>query len=128
MTPDRERLLQLLAEANPWWQGGKVPESLSPSFRRRDFFVLRGKLDSGPITALAGPRQVGKTTVMYQLIQDLLARGIAPKRILFASFDLPGLGLYATDPLNDLIRAFEERILQIPFREMEDRSTCSSTR
>lgn len=119
MPTNPERLLQILSEANPWWTGGGVPASLAPPFRRRDFFVLRRKLEGRPIVALAGPRQVGKTTLMYQLLRDLLAGGVAPNRVLFASFDLPGLSLVADDPLNDVVRTFEERILQSSFRELD---------
>ena len=116
MAEQPERLLELLSDANPWWEQGSVPDALAPPYRRRDFFVIRNKLQDKPITALAGPRQVGKTTLMYQLIKDLLAQGTDPKRILFVSFDLPGLGLYSPQPLNDAIRGFEERILREPLR------------
>ncbi len=109
MPDDPERLLQLLSEANPWWETGSVPDALVPPYRRRDFFVVRNRLQEGLITALAGPRQVGKTTLMYQLIKDMLAQGVAPRRVLFVSFDLPGLGLYSSQPLNDAIRTLEER-------------------
>lgn len=119
MPPDPERLLQILSEANPWWTGGGVPSSLAPPYRRRDFFVLRKKLDGRPIVALAGPRQVGKTTLMYQLLRDLLESGVPPNRVLFASFDLPGLGLAAADPLNDVVRTYEERVLRQPFRGLD---------
>src|SRR5580658_10287251 len=120
MTADPERVLQILSEVNPWWKGGRVPDSVAPPFRRRDFFVLRRRLGGKPIVGIAGPRQVGKTTVIYQLIQDALSRGVPGNRILFASFDLPGLGLYAADPLNEVLRLFEERILQAPFRGQKD--------
>lgn len=119
MPTDPERVLQILSEANPWWSGAPVPPSLAPPYRRRDFFVLRGKLDERPIVALAGPRQVGKTTLMYQLLRNLLERRVPPNRVLFASFDLPGLGLAAVDPLNDVIRTYEERVLQEPLRELD---------
>lgn len=67
--------------------------------------------------ALIGPRQVGKTTIIYQLIDKLLADGIEPRRIFFASLDDPYLNvtlknwgrifdLYSTiilkEPLNEL--------------------------
>jgi uncharacterized protein len=116
MPDDPERLLQLLSEANPWWETGSVPEALVPPYRRRDFVVVRSQLQEGPITALTGPRQVGKTTLMYQLIKDMLAQGVAPRRILFVSFDWPGLGLYSSQPLNDAIRTLEERVLREPLR------------
>ncbi|MCI4323484.1 MAG: ATP-binding protein [Thermoplasmata archaeon] len=120
MPEDPERLLQLLSETNPWWERGSVPESLAPPYRRRDFFVIRSRLQERPITALAGPRQVGKTTLMYQLIKDALAQGVAPNRILYVSFDQPGIGRYSAQPMNDAIRAYEERILREPFRTAKE--------
>lgn len=118
MATDKQRLLEMLTEANPWWESGAVPESLAPPYRRRDFYVLRGKLRQKPIVALSGPRQVGKTTLMYQLISSLISAGVAPEHILYVTFDLPGLGLVSNDPLNDSVRTFEEQVLRTAFREV----------
>lgn len=118
MTYDPERLLRILQEANPWWESGAVPSNLCPPYRRRDFFVLREKLSTRQILALTGPRQVGKTTLVYQLIQDLLGKGTDSRRILFVSFDLPGLERYSEEPLEDALRVYEERVLEESYREM----------
>lgn len=40
------------------------------------------------VEVLRGPRQVGKTTGLYQVVRDLLERGVPPKDILFVRFDL----------------------------------------
>jgi predicted AAA+ superfamily ATPase len=116
MVSSPERILEILSSANPWWESGSVPDTLTAPYRRRDFFVIRGRLQGRPITALAGPRQVGKTTLMYQLIQDLLSQGVPPNRVLFTSFDLPGFGMHSEEPLNEAIRTYEERILREPLR------------
>ena len=42
----------------------------------------------GVIEVVRGPRQVGKTTAIYQIIQDLLRSGRHPNDILFVRFDL----------------------------------------
>lgn len=42
---------------------------------------------------LSGPRRVGKTTIMYQMIEDNLKKGIPAKNILYVSFDHPMLKL-----------------------------------
>lgn len=111
-------MVEMLSEANPWWESGTVPEALAPPYRRRDFYVLRGKLNQKPIVALSGPRQVGKTTLMYQLISNLISTGIPPEHIFYVTFDLPGLSLVSSDPLNDSLRAFEEQVLRTAFREV----------
>lgn len=46
---------------------------------------------------LSGARQVGKTTLLLQSIQDLIERGVAPANILYATFDHPLLKLAGVD-------------------------------
>ncbi len=119
MPTDRNRVAQILQDANPWWRTNQVPGVLAPDYRRRDFYPLRDRLENRPITALAGPRQVGKTTLIYQVIQALLSKGVQPNHILFVSFDLPGLDLFAEEPISDCIRIFEEQTLRQPFRDLD---------
>lgn len=38
---------------------------------------------------LSGARRVGKTTIMYQMIDTLIDEGVSPKNILYVSFDNP---------------------------------------
>ena len=42
---------------------------------------------------LSGVRRVGKTTILYQMIENLIGEGINPKNILYATFDNPILKL-----------------------------------
>lgn len=42
---------------------------------------------------LSGVRRVGKTIIMYQLIDNLIEEGVNPKNILYATFDNPILKL-----------------------------------
>jgi predicted AAA+ superfamily ATPase len=63
-----------------------------PTWRRAAFSQLRGWLLDPPAKRallLAGARQVGKTTLLLQAIADLLASGIPPNQILYATFDHP---------------------------------------
>lgn len=119
MPVDTDQVLRLLSDSNPWWEARKVPPELTQPYRRRDFFVLRDELKSRPIIALGGPRQVGKTTLLYQLIEHLLESGVDPLRILFVSFDLPGLTAVAPNPLNDCLTVYAERVLGTPLRKLK---------
>jgi len=74
-----------LAFYNPWWTG-KVPEYLVKEYRRDVFYRIKGYLDINRIIAIKGPRRVGKTSLMYQLIEDLLETTPA-NRIMYAPFD-----------------------------------------
>ena len=118
---DRERLPAVLTEfitsTNPWWDGR--PGRVLPQFRRWAFTTARARLDAGlaPIVVLRGPRQVGKTTIQEQLIQDYLGRGVDAHRILRLQFDeLPPLRELET-PILSICRWFENRVLGKTFNE-----------
>jgi predicted AAA+ superfamily ATPase len=63
--------------------------------------------------AVRGPRQVGKTTIQEQLIEQLLKLDhIPPSQIFRMEFDdAPSLGSY-TQPVVTLVRWFEENVLK----------------
>jgi hypothetical protein len=117
MLRNPDEVYRLLVDSNPWWSSGKVPSELAHSYRRRDFYVIRGEKNTKPIVALGGPRQVGKSTVLFQLIEDLLTDGVNPSQILFVNLDLPGLGAVSTSPINDCLNVYQDRILGTSFRD-----------
>jgi len=63
------------------------------------------------ITVLRGPRQVGKTTLLEQVIDKLLDEGVNPKRILRVQFDELELLKKIHEPILELARWFAENIL-----------------
>ncbi len=65
-----------------------APVFLQPN-HMGEFDELVGLLDKERITAIIGPRRVGKTMLMYQLIDHLLQSGIRKENILFVSMDDP---------------------------------------
>ncbi len=70
-----------LRNANPWWRGERLFEI--PPIRRWAFEVLlRGvKRPLAPVTVLRGPRQIGKTTLVVQLLDYLLTEGMDARRV-----------------------------------------------
>ncbi len=82
--------LESIATAqNPWWEDPGIPPT-GITFRRNLQAKVRDRLGDSTnrrATVLRGPRQVGKTTMMLQCIQDLLAAGWPPRNILYFSFD-----------------------------------------
>ncbi|MBU4582288.1 MAG: AAA family ATPase, partial [Proteobacteria bacterium] len=75
-----------------------------------------------PATVLRGPRRVGKTILIQQLIESFLAEGMDPCRILYVSFDeLPTLrGL--REPVLDIARWYEKEVLKSTFNEFARRA------
>lgn len=112
-------LAENLCSANPWWDERAAPRI--PEYRRAVFPRLSELLTQGPAPAvvLRGPRQVGKTVLLRQLIEQLLERGVEPRRILFVSFDeLPTLEMLR-EPVLQIARWFEAEKLCRTFNEMD---------
>lgn len=71
---------------NPWWEGGKISPELAKSYKRK-FFHAAAKVQSlRQIIILTGLRRVGKTTILYQIIQVLLEK-VDPLKVFYFSFD-----------------------------------------
>jgi uncharacterized protein len=74
-------LIRALRPFNTHWETRRASELVRRHpHRRRSFFHVRRRLDDLPFEIVAGPRQVGKTTLMGHLIDDLLASGHSPER------------------------------------------------
>ena len=104
--------VRCLEDTNPWWVGGQAP----PAKRYRRWIFepaldrLRRRLT--PILAIRGPRQVGKTTVQEQVIEHLLGVDhIPPKRVLRVQFDAPLRIGSTADPILEIVRWYERRVL-----------------
>lgn len=89
----RENILAILTSYNSWWQSGIVPASHLKNFKRHGYYTCYKKLKSDirRIIVMSGARRTGKTTIMYQLISDLLNEGVRPANILFFTFDHPSI-------------------------------------
>jgi len=81
-----------IARDNPWWGSDdyKPPEAESP---RREYFAPFRELSLNfairRATVLLGPRRVGKTFMIKQLIHEAIKGGLARKNILYVSIDTP---------------------------------------
>jgi hypothetical protein len=93
-----------LEQFNKWWKTGKVPLTLLQEYKRPLFFELLRYLRKRWIVSIVGLRRVGKTTLMYQLINELL-KEVEPHRILYYSFDEKG------GDINDVLESYRENIL-----------------
>ncbi len=85
---DTDILINLHAQ-NTWWTTGQVDEELAPAFKRSVFNkvcdVFFNEIRRFPV--LSGPRRVGKSTMMFQIIDRLLRNGVKPERILYYTLD-----------------------------------------
>ncbi len=94
-----------LKNFNPWWKDGRVPSELHGK-RRVIFNEIERYMDKRQFILLTGLRRVGKTTLMYQVIDELLTRGVSPYQILYFSFD------EIRSDLSEIIKEYEADILR----------------
>ncbi|MDE1765817.1 MAG: ATP-binding protein [Thaumarchaeota archaeon] len=117
---NEEDILRALYQYNPWWLGKSIPESRLKPFRRQDYYKIFGKLDDDKILALIGPRQVGKTTLVYQLIENLLLKQ-RPQDILFVLLDDPSLGISSAQDVTRILELYAKSILKKPLEDLGKR-------
>lgn len=106
----KERILKVLSAYNPWWKTGSVNPKLSKTYKRFAFYEAMKRLEAQDIrriVVLTGTRRVGKTTIQYQMIEQLLQKGVSPQRIVFISMDHPMLKL---SDFNDILDCYHENI------------------
>jgi predicted AAA+ superfamily ATPase len=80
----RDSVSEQMRLMNPHWEGGF---SYEYPFERRPLRWLLGAMGHRLILSINGPRRVGKTVLMKQLIQSLLSRRVPRQNVLYFSFD-----------------------------------------
>ena len=102
-------LLRSMQQDNPWWDG-PVATAFEGFAKTRAYLPLFKELAFNwavrRSVILMGPRRVGKTVMLKQLIDQALAAGFPAQGIFFASVDTP---LYSGVPLDRLISLFERQ-------------------
>ncbi len=107
-----KNILRILSKRfNKWWQKQALEV---PEFRRGDFHYLKDRLAQPRAVTIIGPRQVGKTTVVMQLIKELLEeKKVEPKRILYVALDDQNLRREAGENtlLLDVLEVYQKNVL-----------------
>ena len=87
-----EQIIKVLRKYNPWWRNSSaIKEESKPQKRLAYYEALRMMKHKTlrRFAVLSGARRVGKTTIMYQMIENLIDEGISSRNILYVSFDNP---------------------------------------
>ena len=95
-----------LEKFNPWWGKGAVPAELLGKHQRQVLDEAAKQMDRRFIVLIYGLRRVGKTTVLYQLIDSLLKKGVKPTNILYYSFDEQPASI------GEVVSVYEEKVLK----------------
>lgn len=95
-----EQIIKVLRQYNPWWRIPAACKEYSKPQKRLAYYEALRILNHKTIrrfAILSGVRRVGKTTILYQMIEHLIEEGISPKNIFYATFDNPILKLANVD-------------------------------
>ena len=97
-----------LERQNPWWFGKEFETGIN---RLQSHPRLRKYMEAGEILLLVGARRTGKSTLVYQIIKDLLNNGTPPEAILFVNLDEPLFQSRSKDPAH-LTELIEHHLVQ----------------
>lgn len=106
----KEQVLKILIGFNPWWRSGIVPKESTKPVKRFAYYEAKQIFRHPSIrrtVLLSGARRVGKTTIMYQIIESLLEQNISPNHIVYVSFDHPVLKFCE---IGEILEVFQHNI------------------
>jgi predicted AAA+ superfamily ATPase len=101
------QIIRVLQQYNPWWRHPEAIGAESRPHRRVAFFEAMKILDHPTVrrfSVLSGARRVGKTTILYQMTEELIRRGVPPQNILYVTFDNP---IIRTVRAEDAVNVYE---------------------
>jgi predicted AAA+ superfamily ATPase len=102
-----------IRNANPWWRG--EPIAGVPAFHRWAFEPVYTRLTHGlaPAIVLRGPRQIGKTTLLNQVVNRLIQDGVDPRRLFRLQFDDLGELRTLSLPVVELVEWYTREVLGV---------------
>lgn len=112
--------IRALHNFNEHWEKNEIPKRLKETTKRNIFYKINKYTRDRQIISITGLRRTGKTTILYQLIEDLIKNEkINPKNILYFSFD----EITAKNPeiIDEIIRYYHAAIIQKNLPDKEKR-------
>ena len=102
-----------LEKFNTWWTTGRIRPKLVENYKRHAYSRILKYMDKKLIIVLYGLRRMGKTTIMYQIISELLEVHKS-RYVLYFSFDDYTYGL------KDVLNGYQEMVLNNTFDNIEE--------
>ncbi|WP_442847145.1 ATP-binding protein [Leeuwenhoekiella sp. H156] len=104
----KEQVLDRIRFENPWWVDGRIEADYNEMPRRLYFDLFKPLVYEREIrraVVLMGPRRVGKTVMLFHMVEDLIQNGVNPKKIIFITIENP---IYNNMPLEQLFSYAKE--------------------
>jgi predicted AAA+ superfamily ATPase len=103
MINDEKAFAAALLNVNEWWVTGKSRKAARYPKKRAVFSKLKQELASKRVVILSGPRRVGKSVLLHQLVQELIDSGVDKECVLYYQLDDPTIFPYSDEPIKDMI-------------------------
>ncbi|MEM3404412.1 MAG: ATP-binding protein [Nitrososphaeria archaeon] len=79
-----------LQELNHWWTEKEVRKEFAPQTYRELYFEIEKDIERRQVQAIIGLRRTGKSTILFQLIDQLIrVKNNNPRNIFYYSYDEP---------------------------------------
>lgn len=102
---DKEFIITYLQKKNYWWTSNTIDDQDKGRKREEYTKEILENFKLERIICLTGIRRCGKTTLLYQLIDNLIKNGKKPKKIVYIKIDdLIG----KTNDIREIINIYEE--------------------
>jgi hypothetical protein len=101
------KLYEIISAYNRFWTTGRIDAGIA-----RDLLpVCLGQLGTKEVVVLKGVRRCGKSTLMAQVIRELLARNVRATAILRVNLEEPLFSAeYSLELLEQIYRTYRERV------------------
>ncbi len=88
----KKQVIDRIKFENPWWVSGHIEDDYNEMPRRLYFDLFKPLVyekDIRRAVVLMGPRRVGKTVILFHMVEDMILEGIDPKKIIFITIENP---------------------------------------
>ncbi|MBI2271436.1 MAG: ATP-binding protein [Bacteroidetes bacterium] len=106
----KSQVIDRIRFENPWWVNGHIEDDYLKMNRRLYFDLFKPlamDTDIRRALVLMGPRRVGKTVMLFHLVEDLIKKGVNPQRIVFITIENP---IYINLGLEELFNYAKEAV------------------
>jgi len=90
--------MEELKRWNPWWYEERVNKEFV-GIKREITSRILDNINLNPIKTIVGVRRSGKSTILYQIIDELIKKGVDPREILYINLEEPEFLEYNLDEI-----------------------------
>ena len=112
-----EQIIKRMRNDNPWWDTNTIPQDFHEMRHRLyldSFYQEVTNRDIRRGVILMGPRRIGKTVMIYHVIERLIEQGVPAQHIIYLSIDTP---IYNNISLEELFSLAKEALNRANDRE-----------